>query len=178
MKTIPAVHPAPIGDTLDFVIGQGIKNVDDFAALVAFDASLRLFAELCADTDRLDVRPERAFAELIHAMEPGWTLRILQVYWPDEVPRLAFMEHARGWTNHATEGLDILHQGLLLFAEQHRPPLLRRTFLEFIYPGPQGTAWWGGGLRGACAMQGIQIKYLDSAQIVELARRILNPGME
>jgi len=165
------------GTTLDFVVAQGFTQVGIFTALVGFDGSRRLFAELFADGDRYDVRPVEAYRQVFHSLQPGWTVRVEQVYWPDAEPRTAFLKRAEAWENHKSEGLDILHQGLLLAVQQLALPFLRRTFIEFVLPGEEGLAWWEG-LSGVFASYGVQIKYLGAEEIQEYDYRILNPGFE
>ena len=166
-----------VGSTLDFVIAQGFTQVGQFTALLGFDGSRRLLAELFADADRPEVRPTEAYHKLVLSLQPGWTVRTLQIFWPDVEPRAAFLKRLESWGNHANEGLDILYQGLSLSAQQLPLPFLRRTFIEFVLPGDEGLAWWEG-LPGVCASYGVQVKYLKAQEIQELAHRILNPGFD
>ena len=110
-------------------------------------------------------------------MQPGWTIRILQIFWPDPLPRTAFLRGVEKWGNHNVEALDILHGGLMLAIHETMLPSLRRTFIEFILPGDEGLAWWEG-LTGVCTTFGVQVKYLDAKEVQELAYRIMNPGFE
>ena len=165
------------GSTLKFVIAQGITQVGPYQALIGFDKTKRLFSELSADTDRPDVHPQDAYKELLYSLQPGWTLRIWQIFWPDIIPRAAFVERTKSWGNHSTEGLGILYDGLVLAAEKTRLPSLRRTFIEFVLPGNEGLAWWES-MQGICATYGVQVKYLDAMGIQELAYRIMNPGFD
>lgn len=166
-----------VGSTLDFVIARGFIQLGGFTALLGFDGSHRLFAELFADSDRPDVRPAEAYHKLYHSIQPGWTVRTLQIFWPDVKPRAAFLKRMESWGNHTTEGLDILYQGLSLSAQQCPLPFLRRTFIEFVLPGDEGLAWWEG-LPGVCASYGVRVNYLNAKDIQEFAHRILNPGFE
>ena len=165
------------GTTEQFVIAKGFTQVRNYPALIGFDGTKRLFAEMFADADRLDIRVQEAYRELFYSLQPGWTLRILQIFWPDPQPRTAFLRRVENWTNHKAEALDILHAGLMLAIQETLLPSLRRTFIEFILPGDEGLAWWEG-LSGVCAAFGVQVKYLDAKDIQELAYRILNPGFE
>jgi len=84
-----------IGQSQDFVLGQGLRQVvinssSPYWALVDAKGNLRVFAELTADPDRPDVRPREAYHALLSPMFPGWTVRVLQLFWPDPVPRQAF----------------------------------------------------------------------------------------
>jgi len=166
-----------LGTTEQFVIAKGFAQAGRYPALVGFDGTKRLFAEMFADVDRPDIRAQEAYRELFYSLQPGWTLRILQIFWPDPQPRSAFLRGVENWTNHKVEALDILHAGLMLAIHETLLPSLRRTFIEFILPGDEGLAWWEG-LTGVCTTFGVQVKYLDAKEIQELAYRIMNPGFE
>lgn len=166
-----------VGSTRTFVLAKGFTQVGNHAALISEDDTRRLFAELYADPDRPEVRPQEAYQALLSSMQPGWTLRLLQLFWPDPEPRLGFQKQVQGWNTPVTEGLDILHQGLYLAVQEYPLPFVRRTVLEFVLPGEEGIAWWEG-LAGLCAGFGLRVRYLDQAAIEELTRWILNPTLE
>jgi len=166
-----------LGTTEQFVIAKGFTQAGRCPALIGFDGTKRLFAELFADADRPDVRTEEAYRELFYSLQPGWTIRILQIFWPDPQPRTAFLRSVEKWVNHKVEALDILHAGLMLAIQETMLPSLRRTFIEFILPGDEGLAWWEG-LTSVCTAFGVQVKYLNAEEIQELAYRIMNPGFE
>jgi len=165
-----------IGSTLDFVTARGFEQVGQFTVLIGFDGTRRLFAELFADADRPDVRPTEAYKKMVKSLQPSWTIRILQIFWPDAEPRETFLQRLETWGNHNSEGLDILFHGLTLAVQQFPLPFLRRTFIEFVLPGEEGLAWWEG-LSGVCGSYGVQVKYLGAKEIQELAYRIFNPGL-
>ena len=79
-----------IGSTRTFVLAKGFTQVGAHAALIGEDDTRRLFAELYADPDRPEVRPQEAYQAVLSSMQPGWTLRVLQLFWPDPEPRLEF----------------------------------------------------------------------------------------
>jgi hypothetical protein len=166
-----------IGSTRTFVLAKGFAQVGAHAALIGEDDTRRLFAEVYADPDRPDVRPQEAYQAVLSSMQPGWTLRLLQLFWPDPRPRLEFQKHIKKWTSHDTEGLDILHQGLLLAVQEYPLPFVRRTILEFVLPGDEGIAWWEG-LTGLCAGFGLKVRYLDQSAVEGLTRWVLNPNLE
>jgi hypothetical protein len=139
-----------IGTTRTFVLAKGFTQLGSRAALIGEDDTRRLFAEVYADPDRPEVRPQEAYQAVLSSMQPGWTLRLLQLFWPDPEPRLAFQEQAQKWKAPSVEGLDILHQGLLLEIQEYPLPFVRRSVLEFVLPGDEGIAWWEG-LSGLCA---------------------------
>ncbi len=166
-----------VGSTRTLVLAKGFTQVGNHAALIGEDDTRRLFAELYADPDRPEVRPQEAYQAILSSMQPGWTLRLLQLFWPDPEPRLAFQGQVQKWGAPNTEGMDILHQGLLLATQEYPIPFVRRTVLEFALPGDEGIAWWEG-LTGLCTGFGLRVRYLDQAAIEELTRWVLNPNLE
>src|SRR5512134_2083083 len=157
-----------VGSTRTFVLAKGFTQVGNHAALIGEDDTRRLFAELYADPDRPEVRPQEAYQAVLSSMQPGWTVRLLQLFWPDPEPRSAFQEHVKDYKQRGAEGLDILHQGLLLAIEEYPLPFVRRTVLEFVLSGDEGIAWWDG-LQGLCVGFGLRICYLDQTAIETLA---------
>lgn len=166
-----------IGSTRTFVLAKGFTQVGSHAALIGEHDTRRLFAELYADPDRTDVRPQEAYQSILSSMQPDWTLRLLQLFWPDPDPRLEFQKQVQSWKVSNTEGLDILHQGLLLSIQEYPLPFIRRTVLEFVMPGDEGVAWWDA-LTGLCAGFGLRVRYLDQAAVEGLTRWVLNPNLE
>jgi len=165
-----------VGTTHQFVLVKGFERIGNHDALIGNDGSKRLFAELFADPDRPDVRPQEAYQAILTSMQPGWTLRLLQTFWPDPEPRLAFQRQVQGWPAPASEGLDILHQGLLFAVEQFPLPFERRTILEFVFPGDEGLAWWDG-LGGLCQGFGVRVTLLPSQEIREILRWVFAPSI-
>src|SRR3990170_1556469 len=86
-----------IGSTYGFVLAQGFRKAGADWALIDAGGKTRLFAELSADPDRPEVRPEEAYRALLASMQPGWTVRLLQIFWPDPLPRQAFFEQMQAW---------------------------------------------------------------------------------
>ncbi len=166
-----------VGSTRTFVVAKGFTVVGAHAALIGEDDTRRLLAELYADPDRPDVRPQEAYQAILSSMQPGWALRLLQLFWPDAEPRLAFQRNAEHWMSSDSDGLDILRRGLLLATEEFSLPFTRRTILEFVQPGTEGLAWWDG-LAGLCAGFGLHLQYLNQAQIEGLTRWVFNPNLE
>ena len=166
-----------IGSTRTFVLTKGFTQVGDHAALIGEDDTKRLFAEVYADPDRPDVRPQEAYKAILSSMQPGWTLRLLQLFWPDPDPRLEFQKQVYQWQRPDTEGLDILHQGLSLAVQEYPLPFIRRTVLEFVLPGDEGIAWWEG-LVGLCAGFGLRVNYLNEGDLFRLIQWILNPKLD
>ncbi|GAB4577500.1 MAG: hypothetical protein Fur0022_02310 [Anaerolineales bacterium] len=165
-----------LGQTQSFVLAQGFQPLGEAVALVGCDGRARLFAELTADPDRQEVRPQEAYQALISSLQPGWRLRMLQICWPDPLPRRTFYEQAEKWQrNH--EGLELLHQGLLLFTQEAPLPFLRRTLLEFVFAGVEGRAWW----EGVAKMMenfGVTLRPLPNEEIVTLAQRLFDPALD
>lgn len=165
-----------LGQTQSFVLAQGFQPLGESMALSGHDGRARLFAELTADPDRPDVRPQEAYQALLSSLQPGWRLRMLQIYWPDPLPRQAFYQQAESWRPDQ-DGLALLHQGLLLFTQENPLPFLRRTILEFVYPGEEGQAWWEG-ITGMMQNFGVMLRPLSSEDVLELANRIFNPALD
>jgi hypothetical protein len=166
-----------VGSTRAFVLGKGIEQVGSHAALIGEDDTKRLFAELFADPDRPEVRPQEAYQAILSSLQPGWTLRLLQLFWPDPEPRLAFQKQVGKWSVPTEEGLDILHQGLSVATQEQALPYIRRTILEFVLPVDEGIAWWDG-LSGLCQGFGIRVLLLSTDQIQELAHWLLNSRLD
>ncbi len=166
-----------VGTTHEFVLSQGFGQAGNLWALIGEDDTKRLLVEVYADPDRPEVRPQEAYTAILSSMQPGWTLRLLQLFWPDPEPRVAFQRQVQHWQKPEAEGLDILHQGLLLAMQEYPLPFVRRTVLEFALPGEEGLAWWEG-LSSLCASFGLRLRYLDQAAIQELTRWVLNPSLE
>jgi hypothetical protein len=165
-----------VGSTRTFVLAKGFIRAGNHDALVGDDDSKRLFAELFADPDRPEVRPQEAYQALLSSIQPGWTLRLMQVFWPDPEPRVEFQTNVKSWKQPTDDGLDILHQGLILATQEYPLPFVRRTILEFVLPGGEGLAWWEG-LTGLCAGFGLRIRYLDQSAVEGLTRWVLNPDL-
>jgi hypothetical protein len=165
-----------IGSTRTFVLAKGFTQVGNHAALIGEDDTKRLFSEVYADPDRPEVRPQEAYKAILSSMQPGWTLRLLQLFWPDPEPRLEFQKLVDLWKRPDTEGLDILHQGLLLAVQEYPLPFVRRTVFEFVLPGDEGVAWWEG-LSGLCSGFGIRIQYLNRSGIENLTHWIFDPDL-
>jgi len=163
-----------IGSTRTFVLARGFTEVGNHAALIGDDDTRRLFAEVYADPDRPEVRPQEAYKSILSSMQPGWTFRLLQLFWPDPEPRVEFQKQVQQWKSPDTEGLDILHQGLSLAIQEYPLPFARRTVLEFVLPGDEGIAWWEG-VSGLCSGFGIRLHYLNHSELEDLTRWIFDP---
>jgi hypothetical protein len=168
-----------IGSSQSFVIAQGFRQVGEHWGLVGHDGSLRLFAQLTADPDRQEVRPVEAYQALLSSMQPGWTVRWLQIFWPDPIPRKKFFEHAQNWKTQGGEGdgYELLRQGLLLFVQETPLPFIRRTIVEFLLTGDEGLAWWHG-LPGLLETYRLSLKPLSLDEVQELACWIFDPELE
>ena len=166
-----------VGSTRTFVLAKGFTQVGSHTALIGEDDTRRLFAEVYADPDRPDVRPQEAYQSMLSSIQPGWTLRLLQLFWPDPEPRLEFQKQVSQWETPVSEGLEILHQGLSLAVQEYPLPFVRRTVLEFVLPSDEGIAWWEG-LAGLCAGFGLKVRYLNQSAVEGLTRWMLNPNLE
>jgi hypothetical protein len=174
-----------IGSSQSFVIAQGFRQSGEHWGLIDHNGSLRLFAQLVADPDHSTVCPVDAYEDLLSSLRPGWTLRWLQIFWPDPIPRKHFLAHAHNWNGPGGEGDDLLSQGLLLFLQESPLPFVRRTIIEFLLPGGEGAvlqqnsgiAWWNG-LPGLLGEYGVLFKPLSPDEIRELASQIFDPKLE
>lgn len=171
-----------LGQTQSFVLAQGFQAVGENVALTGHDGRARLFAEFTADPDRPDVHPQEAYQALLSSLQPGWQLRMLQIYWPDPLPRQTFLAHVEQWPftkgrQFQQEGLDLLRQGIVLCAQEQALPFLRRTFLEFVYPGEEGQAWWEGAA-GMMQNFGVTFRPISFGEILALADQIFNPVLD
>ena len=129
-----------IGSTRTVVLAKGFDHAGWHSVLIREDDTHRLFAELYADPNRPEVRPQEAYQAVLSSIQPGWDLRLLQLFWPDPEPRLKFQKQIQSWKASETEGSDILHQGLALAIQEYPLPIVRRTVLEFVLPGDEGLA--------------------------------------
>ncbi len=168
-----------VGQSQAFVLARGFRKIGAYWALVGADNSLRLFAEVTADADRPDVRPKDAYQTLLSSIVPGWSLRILQIFWPDPAPRDAFQKQAETWpTDGKGEGQKLLHDALLLHIREAPLPFIRRTVIEFVYPGTEDALAWWEGIQGNLLTFGLKTEPLPPEKIQELARWVLNPRLD
>lgn len=79
-----------IGSTRIFVLTKGFVWVGNHSALIGEDDTRRLFAEVYADLNRPNVQPQEAYQAMLSSIQPGWMLRLLQLFWTDPDPRLEF----------------------------------------------------------------------------------------
>jgi len=175
-KTAPADQTGEIGITQSFVLARGFETVEGFDALLGDGDNKRLFAQLTADPDRPEVRPNDAYLAMLSSMQPGWTVRVLQTFWPDPLPRQRFFDLVQKWPKTTGEGTSILKEGLLLAVQQQGIPYTRRTIIEFVYPGTEGISWWQS-LPELFAAYGVHMKYMPGGEIEALAHWMFNPNL-
>jgi hypothetical protein len=75
---------------------------------------------------------------MLSSIQPGWTLRLLQLFWTDPQPRLEFQQQVQKWNTPVTEGLDILHQGLSLAGRNIRCRLCVGRYWNLYYRAMRG----------------------------------------
>lgn len=170
-------HTEEIGFTQSFVLASGFQTVDGFDALVVDGDTKRLFAQITADPDRPEVRPNDAYLAMLSSMQPGWIVRILQTFWPDPLPRQKFFDLVQEWPEARSEGVSILRDGLILAVQQQGIPYTRKTIIEFNYPGTEGIPWWQS-LPDMFATYGVHMKYMTREEIEALAHWMFNPNLE
>ena len=175
-KTSHSDQTEEIGFTQSFVLASGFEKVDGFDALVGDEDTKRLFAQITADPDRPEVRPNDAYLAMLSSMQPGWIVRVLQTFWPDPLPRQRFFDLVQGWPEAGSEGNSILKDGLLLAVQQQGIPYTRKTILEFIYPGTEGVPWWQS-LPDMFGTYGVHMNSLVTEEIEALGPWIFNPNL-
>ena len=165
--------------TQAFVRSSGLGEVGGCPALLAADGTKRLLAEISADPDRPEARPQEAYLALLSSCRPGWTLRILTLLWPDPEPRAAFAESAARWGKKhlLNEGKELLQKGLALHLEETPAPFSRRVILEFVYSGEESLAWWQG-LPGLLAAHFVHLRPLTAEEIRDLVRAVFHPDLD
>lgn len=175
-KQAASAEQEDVGHTQIFVTGKGFVTVDGFDALIGHDDTNRLFIELTADPDRPEVRPSDAYQAILHSMQPGWTIRMTQAFWPDPAPRQRFFEMIQGWPKPTSEGNSILLDGLKLAVQENGIPYTRKTIIEFVSPGSTGTPWWQS-VPEMFSTFGIRARYMTREDIEALSHWILNPSL-
>lgn len=173
-----ASEPHQVGATQPFVRSCGLRMLGEYAALVCEDGTSRVFAELTADPDRPEVRPQEAYQSLLASLQPGWSLRILQLLWPDPEPRQAFARAVTAWgeSTYINEGRELLQKGMELHLFETPLPYVRKVYLEFVYAGEESLAWWGGlpGMLGAFFVRG---RHLAAEEIQALVKQAFHPEL-
>ena len=171
-----------VGSSQAFVLARGLQQVGKYWVLIGEDGRQRLFAELTADPDRPDVRPIDAYRALLSSMQPGWTVRTLQIFWPDPLPRQAFYEQFEGWNagsdDNESEGVQLLRQSLSLFLQESPLPFVRRTIMEFVLVGGAESLSWWEGISAAIRTYGVKVTPLTADEIQTLARWVFNPALD
>jgi len=168
-------HPS-VGDTRQFVLARGFMQLAGFDALVGHDGTQRLFLELSADRDRVDVRPLEAYQAILAAIYPGWILRLFQVYWPDEYPQQLFLENVRKWRA-PNDGMRFLRDSLEHTIQAAAIPFGRRTILEMVVAGSESLSFWET-LPAMLQQFGVQAVHCTRADIEQLAHWIFNAAVE
>ena len=172
-----------IGSSQTFVLAHGLQLLDGHWALIGNDGKNRYFAELTADSDRPDVFPADAYRTLLSSLQPGWTIRLIQIFWPDPLPRQAFNEQFVTWDagkqfDLKSEGQKLLYQSMAVFLQETPLPFVRRTILEFVLvAGSEAASWWEG-IATTMHSYGIQMTPLSADEIQALARWIFNPSLD
>ncbi|RMD58281.1 hypothetical protein D6833_13060 [Candidatus Parcubacteria bacterium] len=173
-----------VGASQVFVLGRGVKQIErGHWVLVGTDGGLRLFAELTADLDRSNISIGDAYQAVLSSMQPGWTMRMLQIFWPDPLPRDRFTQYVSQWAAASEEDpnskIAVLHQSLNLYLQEAPLPFVRRTILEFALAGnlSEAVEWWEG-ILAMLKNYGIQATPLTGEDIVALARWIFNPSLD
>ena len=172
----PSSELEEVGYTQSFVLAKGFTSIDGFDALIGHDDTKRLFAQLSADPDRPEVRPNDAYLSILTSMQPGWIIRVLQIFWPNPLPRQKFLELVQRWPQAKHEGTSILLDGLILAVQGQGVAYTRKTIIEFVHPGPDGTPWWQS-VPDICATHGVHVTYMTQEEVEGLSYWIFNPNL-
>jgi len=193
MKTNDQSGDIKVSSSQAFVLARGLQQVGEYWILIGEDGRQRLFAELTADPDRPDVRPIEAYRALLSSMQPGWTVRTLQIFWPDPLPRQAFYEQFEQWNAKDSdsehdgrrpvpkgdaEGVQLLRQSLSLSLQESPLPFVRRTIMEFVLVGGAESLSWWEGISAAIQTYGVKVTPLSADEIQTLARWVFNPALD
>ena len=169
-------HTEEVGDTQLFVLGQGFVKDGDFEALVGHDSTKRLFIELFADRDRTDVRPSEAYQAILASLQPGWVIRVFQVYWPDEYPRELFLKNVRRWRA-SNNGMSFLKDSLEHTVQASSIPFGRRTIIEMVVTGTESISFWET-LPVMLQQFGVQATHLGKDEVERLAHWVFNASID
>ena len=165
-----------VGDTQVFVLGQGFVRVGEFDALVGHNNTRRVFIELFADRDRTDVRSFEAYQAILSSLQPGWVIRDLQVYWPDEYPRELFLKNVRKWRA-PNSGMSFLKDSLEHTVQASSIPFGRRTIIEMPVTGTECISFWET-LPTMLQQFGVQAVHLAKDEIERLAHWVFNASID
>jgi hypothetical protein len=176
MKSIVKRDDQAVGDTQQFVLGQGFVQVGDFDTLLGHNGTKRLFIELFADRDRTEVRPAEAYQALLASIQPSWTIRVFQVYWPDEYPRELFLSNVRKWRA-PNDGMSFLRDSLEHTVQASSIPFGRRTIIEMIVTGTESISFWET-LPAMLQQFGVQAVHLTKDQVERLAHWVFNASID
>lgn len=161
-----------IGKTQEFVIAKGFTQIGQYIALIGADNTKRVFIEIFADRDRNDVRPMEAYMMMLLTIHPGWSLRILQVYWPDEEPRKRFMENVVSWRA-SNEAMSFLKDSLVFTVQSTPIPFGRRTFIEMVVSEDECLSFWDT-LPTLLRQYGVEAAYSTQDEIENLSFWVFN----
>jgi hypothetical protein len=167
-----------VGKSQTFVRTQGIKQVGPFEGLIDAAGHTRLFAELTADPDRPEARPAEAFQAILASCQPGWSIRILQMFWPAPQSREMFTRNLARWGVGGVqmdEGKRLLMEAFRLHVQMTPLPFSRRTILELDYRNEEHFSWWQS-LPGMIAVFYVNFRPLPASEVILLARSILEPS--
>ncbi|HUF37836.1 MAG TPA: hypothetical protein VMN57_04885 [Anaerolineales bacterium] len=167
----------PPGRAQDFVAARGFDRSGDHTVLLDRDGRGRLFLELATDADHPRSDPEAAYENLFSTLEPGASIRFLQLFWPDDEPRARFIRQTGGWPESESEFLATMKRDLTGDLSAAPLPYLRRTVLEIVLAGGEMTEWVAGAIEILRA-NGMKARLLEPAEVQELAGWVFNPVLD
>lgn len=166
--------PKQPGMAQALVLGHGFREIHGQLMLVDEHGAGRAFYELTADPDQAQFTPEEAFNQLVHAMQPGQTLRFLKVHWPNAGPRKAFLGQSSQWDSSVLRLHPEIYRGFEDFLVSAPLPFFGRTLMECVVAGEEDLAW----IEGAAGLMrgyGIEARKLPAVELQELAFLVFNP---
>ena len=170
-------HRASPGKTQHFVIAKGFEIRYGRRMLIDADGYARLFFELSADPDHSHYSPEAAYQQLLLGMQPGSTLRLLNVHWPNPSPRTAFLRQMKEWQTACDDIGPGLHQSLEVFLTRAPLPFFQQILMELVI-GSEEQLDWADSLPEWLWSYGIRMRLLTAIEVQDLANHVFNTRLE
>jgi hypothetical protein len=167
----------PPGRTQEFVAALGFGEKWGREVLLDRDGRGRLFLELTTDADHPHSEPAAAYESLLSTLEPGAQVRFLQIFWPDDEPRAAFLRQAADQPDPGTAFTSGLLCDLTGYLSHAPLPYLRRTILEIVMVGEESAESVGGAVE-ILRSHGLISRLLRPAEVQDLARWVFHPVLE
>ena len=164
------------GQTQSFVQAMGFRTMGGRMLLIDANGDGRAFLEITGDPDQREQDSAAAYARLLAGMQPGRSVRFLQIYWPDEVPRAAFLEAIGDWQPGNRGPLDDLRSNFRRFLKHAPLPFHGRTILEIVIK-EESDLEWAAGAAGLLVGGGLEARWLDPDAVMELLAHFFAPTL-